>query len=295
MKSPVRPEPVLDKNFDFRNHEGFKSVMIHFCDAISEYRANKELIAVASYKKFIMGISSIPEEILIGRMTPNTKIGGILSGQVENIDHLHHLSGYNPFHAFSKVNRSEFILDSLYNLVTSVPDEDLPKRVSVVSKESDLVSNPLVAFYVGNNVSLRFLESNLRGYQYTQLSNVFGGFPFNEEMLKRVYNETWDLLDKTFQTEAEYNALLEKRNIELKVAEHSDLIDEVSVKLHNNRSISEKKVELDYLVNEGICRGYSDLNSSIERNDGRGKKTVINLKDFYKTRAKELGITTTGI
>ena len=239
--------------------------------------------------------SNNKEVLSVGLITPETRFPFLDKAEI-----IHLLNDVKPLYILNESSGKFFdgganvFSHSYTGFMDILLNGNFLNQVKLVSGDESLPKDPLnipsIFFYVGDKASFNFLESNLLGYEYTWLSKLLGkSFPRGEVIQKKIYSETWDLLDKTIQAEAVYKKLLKDKEEMMDLSKGSDFIDSGFVNLNYSVSLPDAKNVFGSLVGEGINRGY-DLEGKIQRCDGRGETRTINLGEFYNTRKSELNL-----
>jgi hypothetical protein len=289
--------------------KSLKKYLSPFQEIISE--SSNQLISVLNIYKKQCGFDTsnpfynINQSIQVGIITPTTQFSFlkdeysylISMSILENIETPLKLEVESCKSNFYNQNGNCFFFDETSDIFQYLFKENFSEYLKFFSEEilvpqqNDLDGSqkPEMQFYIGNKPVIKFLENQLNGYQYTGLSKLLGrGLPIREEMKTKIYNEKWNLIQKTKQIESKCKSLMEKYSIRLEHAETSELMDKVAVHLNFKGEVDEQTEQYKQLLQEGINRGYHECDEVLKKDDGRGITTEINLRKFYESRYKIL-------
>jgi len=154
---------------------------------------------------------------------------------------------------------------------------------------------PRLELYVGNQQAILFLQQNLEGWRYLQLSKLLGyDLPVTDGVAKKVEEEQLKIFDEMRATESKVRSLTKKKDRRVKLANETDgaihhgayieLTDEFVENLRYNPQIRESRDRVLRLLKTAIKRGYHETGMQVDRQLDAGVVMRIDLKDFFAQR-----------
>ena len=154
---------------------------------------------------------------------------------------------------------------------------------------------PRLELYIGNQQAIPFLQKNLEGWRYSQLSNLLGyDLPVTEGIAKKVEDEQLTIFDEMRKTESKVRSLTKEKERRVEIANVTDgaihhgayieLTDEFVENMRHNPQIRESRDRILGLLKTAIKRGYHESGIQVDRQLDAGVVIRINLKDFFAQR-----------
>ncbi len=151
---------------------------------------------------------------------------------------------------------------------------------------------PKLELHVGNQQAIPFLQKNLEGWRYLQLSELLGyDLPITEDIAKKVEDEQLEIFDDVRATESKVRSLTKQKERRVELAKATDgaihhgtyieLTDEFVENMRYNPQIRERVLGL---LKTAIKRGYHETGMQVDRQLDAGVIMRINLKDFFAQR-----------
>ncbi|MFH1503128.1 MAG: hypothetical protein ABIE36_00525 [Candidatus Diapherotrites archaeon] len=149
--------------------------------------------------------------------------------------------------------------------------------------------------YIANQQAIPFLQQNLEGWRYLQLSGLLGyDLPLTDEILKKIEDEQLKIFDEMRTTEVKVRSLTneKERRVELTKATdgaihhgaYIELTDEFVENMRYNPQIRESRDRVLGLLKTAIKRGYHETGMQVDRQLDAGVVMRIDLKDFFTQR-----------
>ncbi len=159
---------------------------------------------------------------------------------------------------------------------------------------------PRLELYIGNNQTIPFLQQNLEGWRYLQLSKLLGyDLPITEDVRKKIEEEQLKIFDEMRKTESKAGLLAKEKERRIEIANsggaihhgtHIELTDEVAENLRYNPQIVEGRDKVLRLLRTAINRGYHENGIKVNRELDAGVVMKINLRDFFSQRKDKFGL-----
>lgn len=154
---------------------------------------------------------------------------------------------------------------------------------------------PRLELYIGNQQTIPFLQQNLEGWRYLQLSKLLGyDLPITDGIAKKVEDEQLKIFDEMIATESKVRSLIKEKERRVELAKSTDgaihhgayieLTDEFVENLRYNPKIRESRDKVLGLLKTAINRRYHETGTQVDRQLDTGVVMRINLKDFFAQR-----------
>src|SRR3989338_5700142 len=154
---------------------------------------------------------------------------------------------------------------------------------------------PRLELYAGNQEATPFLQQNLEGWRYLQLSKLLGyDLPVTESIAKKVEDEQLKIFDEMSAAESKFKLLTKEKEkrVELSKATggainygaYIELTDEFVENLKYNPLIKDSRGRVLGLLKTAIERGYHETGMQVDRQLDAGVVMRINLKSFFAQR-----------
>jgi hypothetical protein len=162
---------------------------------------------------------------------------------------------------------------------------------------------PRLELYIGNKEATPFLQNQLEGWKYLQLSSLLNyNLPITNEINEKNKKEQLKLFDEISDLEKNLHRLTNTLDKKLDVIKEAGgevafsdgacigLTDSFVETMRYGPEIEDKKRELLGLLNTAIKRNYHEIGIQTERKLDDGIIMQINLKEFFSKRKEQFGL-----
>ncbi len=160
----------------------------------------------------------------------------------------------------------------------------------------DSEENPRFETHIGDEKALPFLEKELRGYQYVQLSDLLGKpLPITSHVRAKIEEEQLEIYSKIVSSEAAIRAITGKiKENDALAKKDAASFDGVCIRPYVEscftrlpEHIDEARGKLESAINAASKRRYAEYGLNIGRNIEVGTSQIFDMKVFFSDRLEK--------